>query len=310
MTTSVCRKNKKAMSRDKKTVIKFFCYISPWLIGLFLFTALPMLVSLLLSFTSAKVATLTSKPIDFVGLDNYKWLFKEDEAFVKSIGNTFFYAVVRVALGVVFSVLLAVLFNKDIHGKKLYRTMLYAPSLVPVVASALLWRLLITQDKNLLSNFLGSVGVYEFNALSKDSAMLTVIFISLINGLGPSMIVVLAALQAVPKELEEAAIIDGASPIHIFWNITIPMISSSLMFTSLTGFIGALQAYADIKLLTGGGPQNATITMAMCVVSNAFAMDSFGVGYACSQAWVVFVFILIFSLVYFKLLKKKVYYGD
>lgn len=310
MDISALRKNKKAISRDKKTVIKFFCYISPWLIGLILFTALPMLVSLFLSFTPTKVATMTSKPIEFIGLENYKWLFKEDEAFVKSIGNTFFYAVVRVGLGVVFSVMLAVLFNKDIRGKKLYRTMLYAPSLVPVVASTLLWRLLITQDKNLLSNFLGSIGIYDFDALSKETAMLTVITISLINGVGPTMIVVLAALQGVPKELEEAAIVDGASSVKIFWNITIPMISSSLMFISLTGFIGALQAYADIKLLTGGGPQNATITMAMCVVGNAFAMDSFGVGYACSQAWIVFVFILIFSLIYFTLMKKKVYYGD
>ncbi|MGN1053416.1 MAG: carbohydrate ABC transporter permease [Candidatus Scatosoma sp.] len=304
------QKTKKAMSRNKKTVIKFFCYISPWLFGLLVFTALPMLVSLFLSFTSAKVATMTSKPIEFVGLENFKWLFTQDDAFVKSIGNTFFYAVVRVALGVICSVLLAVLFNKDIYGKKLFRTMLYAPSLVPVVASTLIWRLLITQDKNLLSNFLGSIGIYDFDALSKETAMLTVIFISLINGVGPTMIVVLAALQGVPQELEEAAIIDGASSVRIFWHITIPMISSSLMFISLTGFIGALQAYADIKLLTGGGPQNATITMAMCVVSNAFAMDSFGVGYACSQAWIVFVFILIFSLIYFSLLKKKVYYGD
>lgn len=301
---------KRELNRDKKTIIKFFCYISPWLIGLLFFTLLPMIISLVLSFTETQVATMTRQPLKFVNFDNFIWLFTKDNAFIKSIGNTFYYAIVRVVLGIVCSVGLAVLFNKDIIGKKVFRTMLYAPSLVPVVASTLLWRLLITQDKNLLSNFLGSIGIYNFQALSQETAMLTVIFISLFNGVGPTMIIVLAALQGVPKELEEAAIVDGASPTYIFWKITVPMISSSLMFVSLTGFIGALQAYADVKLLTGGGPQNATITMAMCVVGNAFAMDSFGVGYACAQAWVVFVIILIFSLIYFRMLKKQVYYGD
>lgn len=297
-------------TREKRRIACFFAFISPWIVGLLIFTAIPMAISFILSFTSAKVATITRAPLTFIGWDNYAYIFTRDPVFLRSIGNTFYFAILRVGFGIIFSVLLAVLFNKKIFGKKLWRTFLYVPSLVPVAASSLVWRLLLTQDNNLCANILAGWGIRDVNFLGSGIAMWTVLLISLIGGVGPTMIVVLAALQGVPRELEEAAIVDGAGGIRIFFHITLPMISSSIMFISVTGFIGALQTYAQIQLFTGGGPMNQTVTMAMQVVANAFAMDTFGIGYACAEAWIVFTIIMIFSLVYMKLINRQVYYGD
>lgn len=308
MTTTL--KKAKNGKRERRRVAWFFAFISPWIVGLLVFTLVPMAISFVLSFTSAKVATITRAPLNFIGWDNYVYIFTRDPVFLRSIGNTFYFSILRVGFGIILSVLLAVMFNKKIYGKKLWRTFLYVPSLVPVAASSLVWRLLLTQDNNLCANILASWGIPNVNFLGSGIAMWTVLFISLIGGVGPTMIVVLAALQGVPRELEEAAIVDGAGAMRIFWHITLPMISSSIMFISVTGFIGALQSYAHIQLFTGGGPMNQTVTMAMQVVSNAFAMDTFGIGYACAEAWIVFTIILIFSLVYMKLVNRQVYYGD
>jgi multiple sugar transport system permease protein len=296
--------------RSRRRVRNFFLYISPWIIGFLVFTIMPMATSFVLSFTSVRIATVTSKPLEIVGFWNYRHIFSRNDVFLRSIANTFYYAVMRVGLGLVFSVLLASFFNRKMFGSKLARTLIYAPSLMPAVASALLWKVLLISDGNLAVTVLDAIGIREFSFISYSTAMPTIVFTSLIGGLGPNMIVILAALQTVPKELEEAAVIDGANAPRRFFSITIPIISSSLLFVSLTGFIGALQAYAAILLFTGGGPGNTTVTMAMQVVQNAFALDSFGMGYASAQAWILFGIILVFSLIYYKFLTKKVYYGD
>ena len=302
--------NKKIFSRDKITVRYFFLFISPWIIGFSLFTLLPMVASFVLSFTTSKVATITSKPLEWVGTWNYEHVLTDNTIFLRSIGNTFYYAIVKVGLGVVLAFLLALFFNQSMKFKGVFRTLIYAPSLVPVVASALVWKIILVSDGNIVVSLLENIGFQNVDFISETTAMPTVIFIALIGGLGPDMIVMLAALQTVPRELEEAAIIDGAGKISIFFHITIPIISSSLLFVSLTGFINALQVYASISLFTGGGPNYATITMGMQVVTNAFALDSFGMGYACAQAWILFVIVMIFTMIYYKLITKRVYFGD
>ncbi len=303
-------KLKKTKNKKQKTIRTFFILISPWIIGFCMFTLCPIVASLILGFTDAKVATITTKPLNFIGVWNYVHVITEDTIFLRSIGNTFYYAIVRVLVGTVLSVLLAVFFNREIKGKGIFRTMIYAPSLMPVVASALVFKILLVSDGNIAVSFLQNLGLGEVDFISEKNAMGTVIFIALINGIGPNMIVILAALQSVPKELEEAATMDGAGKTRVFFNIVLPFISSSLMFVTLTGFISALQVYASISLFTGGGPNYATITMGMQIVANAFALDSFGMGYACAQAWILFVIVLAFTMIYYRLMIKKVYFGD
>lgn len=302
---------KTGMTREKARVCKFFLFISPWVVGLLVFSLLPMILSLVLSFTwGTKITTWTAGTLKF-SFQNYAYIFSKDTVFLRSILNTFIYAFLRVIGGIFFATLLALLYNKDVFGKKLYRTMAYAPSLIPVTAASAIWILMLKGDSSLIQRMFATIGIRGFDLFSKSNALVTVVSLDLFCSVGSTMIVVLAALQGVPKELEEASMIDGANRFTRFWNITIPMISSGLMFISVTGFIGALQTYAKVQLLTGGDPEYATITMTMTVLSRYNATNgNLALGYACAEAWIIFLIIMIFTVIYLKLLDKKVYYGD
>jgi len=297
-------------TREKRTERNFFLFISPWIIGTVWFTLFPMIISLVLSFTKCNMATIAKKGAEFIGFDNFIYIFSKDPVFLKSIGNTFYYSFLYVFLRVVVSLLLAVLFNINIKGKKLYRILVYTPALIPVVATSLVWKVILLADSSFVGNLFFELGLPNVDFLSIDLAMFTVVFINLIGSIGPTMIIFLAAIQGVPRELEEAAELDGAGAVTRFFKITIPIISSSIMFVSLTGFISALQSYANIALLTNGGPVYKTTTMAMQVVQNAFSSDVLGIGYACAEAWVVFMVIFVFTLIYFRMMRRQVYYGD
>ncbi len=302
---------RRKMTREKARICKFFLFISPWMIGLLLFSLAPMLLSLALSFTwGTKITTWTGENLKF-SLRNYRYIFGEDTVFLRSVANTLIYAFLRVIGGIFLATMLALLYNNDLCGKKLYRTMAYAPSLIPVTAASSIWILMLKGDSALVQRMFAAIGVHGFDLFSKGNALLTVVSLDLFCSVGSTMIVVLAALQGVPRELEEAAMIDGASRATRFWHITVPMISSGLMFISVTGFIGALQTYAKVQLLTGGDPEYATITMTMTVLSRYNATNgNLALGYACAEAWVIFLIIMIFTVIYLKLLDKKVYYGD
>lgn len=302
---------KKVLTREQIRTRQFFLYISPWLIGFVVFSLAPMILSLVLSFTwGSKITTWTSKPLVF-SFRNYIYIFTEDQVFLRSVLNTFAYAMIRVVGGILAATLLALLYNNDLFGKRLYRTMAYATSVIPVSAATIIWSTLFMGDNSLIQRLLVSVGINGVDLFTKNNALFTVVGLDIFVAAGSTMIVVLAALQNVPMDLEEAAIIDGAGRIRRFWHITIPMISSGLMFISVTGFIGALQTYAQVKLLTGGGPEYSTITMTMSVIQRYNATNgSLCLGYACAQAWIIFFIIMAFSLIYIKMINKKVYYGD
>lgn len=297
----------KKRTRDR---INFYLFISPWIIGFLLFSILPMVTSFYYSFTQITVLGLGRRTPEFIGLANYRSVILQDSVFVQSIGNTFVFAFARVFSGVFIALLLATLLNGKIPGKNIYRTMIYLPAIIPIVGSALLWKQLFSTDFSLYNYMLSWIGIAPREWLNYDNAMSSVILMSVWSGLGPTMIICLAALQNVPRELVEAAEMDGANKIKRFRHITIPMISPTLVYLLVTGFIGALQAYAEMDLLTGGGPGNRTTTMAMNVVFHAF--DGRGMGYASAQAWVIFAIILVFSIIFFKIVNKRAYYesGD
>jgi multiple sugar transport system permease protein len=298
------------MKKTTRDRVSFYLFISPWIIGFLLFSILPMLTSLYYSLTKVTVLGLGKRTPEFLGLDNYRSVLMDDPVFMQSISNTFVYAFVRVFAGVFLSLLLASLLNGKIPGRNIFRTLIYLPAIIPVVGAAMLWKQLFSVDFSLFNFMLSWIGIAPREWLSYDNAMGSVILMSVWSGLGPTMIICLAALQNVPKDLVEAAEMDGANKIRRFRHITIPMISPTLVYLLVTGFIGALQAYAEMDLLTGGGPGNRTTTMAMNVIFHAF--DGRGMGYASAQAWIIFVIILVFSIVFFKIVNKRAYYegGD
>ena len=294
-------------SIGRNEVRNFWIFVMPWSIGFVCFTIIPIAVSAILSFTTAKASTLTTRPLKFVGFMNFSDIFTTDHLFLRSIGNTFIYAICKVALGMVASLSLAVLLNCKFHGRKLFRVLIYLPAVIPAVSSALIWSLLIFQDRSYLVNVLQVVGFGKINFALPQYAMITVIVINTFGMAGPWMVVLLAALQGVPEDIIEAAHIEGANAWVRFIRIVIPMISPTLFFLVVTGFINSLQTYAEIALLIKNNEN--TYTMTMSVMDNAFG--GYGMGYACAEAWIVFVIIMIFTVLFFKLGGKKVYYaGD
>lgn len=286
----------------------FFAYISPWLIGFTAFTIVPLFMSLLYSLTDVKMATVNSSPLNFIGFQNYVYIFTEDKDFQQAILNTFIYAFVKVVFIVILSVLLALLLNANIIGKKVFRVLIYLPAVIPVVSVSLLWKLIFTGGEfNVANYFLSYLGLAPVNFFGNGvSAMGTIIFVGIWSGLGPTMLIVLAAIQGVSSELLEASELDGANGFQRLMHIIIPCISKALVFVILTSLISSLQAYAEVKLLTEGGPGNSTMTMSLLIVSNAFkTLGKKTLGYACAQGWVVFLLTFGFALIYVILSTKE-----
>ena len=294
--------------KEKVNRKNFFLYISPWLIGLSAFTIFPMILSIIYSFTDVKMATVKTEPLNFIGFNNYKNIFLLDDNFKVAILNTFTYAAIKVTLLLVLAVLFALLLNSKIIGKKIFRVMIYLPSVIPVVSVSLLWKLIFTGGEfNIVNYFLSYLGIAPVNFFGDGiSAMGTIIFVGIWSGLGPTMLIVLAAIQGVDKELLEASELDGANAWHRLIYIIIPSISKALVFVLLTSLISSLQAYAEVKLLTEGGPGNSTMTMSLLIVQNAFkTVGNKTLGYACAQGWIVFLFTFVFALIYVLMSTRK-----
>lgn len=303
---------KKKQSLSKRENRLFFVYISPWLIGFTAFTIIPMILSLIYSFTDVRMANANSAPLNFIGLENYISIFTKDKDFQRAIVNTFVFAITKVAIGTFLSLLIAILLNQKVIGKKFFRTLIYLPAVIPVVSVALLWKLIFTGgEMNIANFFLSYLGFAPVNFFgSESSAMLTVILVSVWSGLGPTMLIFLAALQNISQDIIEASNLDGAGVMAKFRHILLPSISSTTFFIIITGLIGSLQAYAEVKLLTDGGPGIGTVTMNLLIVRNAFnTLGKKTLGYASAQGWIVFFIVFIFTLIFFKASQKKVHYG-
>lgn len=299
---------RKLSHKERHNRKMFFLYISPWLIGLSLFTVVPLCLSFLYSFTDVKMATLRSEPINFVGLQNYINIFTQDTDFQQAILNTLVYAFVKVALLVILALLFALMLNRKIFGRKTFRVMIYLPAVIPVVSVALLWKLIFTGGEfniaNYLLSYLGLAPVNFFG--SGSSAMGTIIFIGVWSGLGPTMLILLAAIQGISQNVIEASELDGVNSFQKLIHIIVPSISKSLVFVILTSLISSLQAYAEVQLLTEGGPGNSTMTMSLLIVNNAFkTLGNKTLGYACAQGWIVFIITFGFALAYILLSRKE-----
>ncbi len=280
----------------------FYLFISPWILGFALFTIIPMFSSLYFSFRNVSFIELSGSGT-YVGFANYLAIFKDD-LFLASIGNTFLYAFVKTFVGLGIALLLALLLNHKFPGHKAVRILVYLPAIIPTVASVMIWSQLFSRDFSLLNYFLSFFGVAPIDWYSYSNSMGSVLLMGIWTSLGPYMLILLAALQNVPEDILEAARLDGASRFQQVTKMTIPMISPTLFFLSITGIIGGLQAYAEMELLFGTGTDK-TLTMAWNVILNAFNLDgSKTMGYASAQAWVLFIIIILFTVFYFKTSKR------
>jgi multiple sugar transport system permease protein len=289
-------------SQEKRDFAKGLLFISPWLLGLLAFTVYPLFASLYYSFTNYDIV----RPPQFIGLGNYRELLG-DRMIPKVLYNTLYLAFIGVPATLITSFLSAVLLNQRMRFRSLFRTGVFIPSIVPVVASAMVWLWIYNTQYGLINSFLKSRSMAIIPFLSSpDLAKLSLILVNCWAS-GGSMIIFLAALQDVPQSLYDAAKVDGANAWTRFWNVTIPMVTPSILYNLLTGMIGVFQSFTFAWILTGGGPYSATEFYAVYLYRSAFRYMK--MGYASAMAWILFVIVMVFTVILFKSSARWVYYG-
>jgi multiple sugar transport system permease protein len=279
-----------------------FLFVLPWLIGFLVFTAGPMLTSLYLSFTKYDLSSM-----EWVGAKNYQRLLTEEPLFWKSLQITFTYAFISVPLGIIGSLALALLLNQRVRGQRLFRTIFYLPAVVPSVASSLLWLWIFNSDYGLLNWTLGLFGFSGAEWLSDEKFTLGALIIMSLWGIGGGrMVIFLAGLQGISESYYEAARLDGASAWQQFRFVTVPQLSPVIFFNLILGFIGAFQVFTQAYIMTGGGPNNATLFYALMLFRNAF--EFFKLGKASAMAWILFLILLVITAIQFWGSKRWVHY--
>jgi multiple sugar transport system permease protein len=287
--------------KERQDAIAFFAFASPWIIGFVFLTVLPMLISLVISFTKWDILS----PPKWTGLGNYLEMFS-DPLFWKSLKVTFSYALFAVPINVVVSIFIAMLLNNKIRGMNGYRTIFYMPAVVSGVVVAIVWLWMFNPEFGVFNNILAKIGIEGPKWVYDEHwALPSLVLMSLWN-VGGSIVIYLAALQNVPTELYEAAHIDGAGWWASFFAVTLPGISPVLLFTILTGIIGALQIFTPAFIMTNGGPNFATTFYAFYIYNNAFKFHKMGM--ASAQAWILFIIVFMITLIAVRVVGKYTYY--
>jgi len=288
----------------RREALEGILYLSPWIIGFLVFVAGPLIASFVLSFTKYNVL----RPPTFIGLQNYIFAFTKDELFLPSIVRSLYFAVLLVPLGMAGSLILALLLNQKLWFTTLWRTMYFLPTLTPLIAAALLWRWMLNPDVGLVNYLLSLIGIKGPGWLSSiEWAVPALVLMGLWASVGGSrMIILLAGLQDVPKELLEAAEMDGANSWTKFWKVTLPMVSPTLFFNLVLGIIFALRTFETAFITTNGGPARATWFISLHIYQSAFV--TFDMGYASALSWLFMLILFVITYSQFKLSGQWVFY--
>ncbi len=282
-----------------------YAYLAPYLIGLVIFTAIPFLTSLYLSFTSYD---LMSSP-QWTGLSNYERLFTRDRTFDKSLTVTLLYVFSTVPLKLAFALFIAAILNYKLKFINLFRTAFYVPSILGgSIAIAVLWRYLFSAE-GLVNMAIASVGLTPVDWFGDPTNALFTITLLRCWQFGSAMVIFLAALQSIDKSLYEAASIDGAGKVMTFFFVTLPLLTPVIFFNLVMQMVQAFQEFNGPYIITQGGPLKSTYLLPLYIYEEAF--KKFNMGYASAIAWVLFAIIMVLTLVAFWSSKKWVYYaGD
>lgn len=281
---------------ERKNFFRGIAFTSLWIVGLVTFTAYPVVASLYYSFCDYSIL---KEPV-WSGLENYRQLV-HDDLFWKSLGNTLFYAALSVPLGTLVALSLALLLNQPVRGRAFFRVVFYLPSIVPVIAATMLWTWMLNGQYGLVNAVLAPLlrpfgltpPVWVFDpAWTKPALVLMSLW-----GTGNAMVIYLAGLQDVPKELYEAAEIDGAGAWHRFRHVTLPVLAPVIYFNVTMATIGALQAFAQAWMMSAatgsegadGSPARSTLFYTVYLFSTAFY--NLKMGYASAMAYVLFLII-------------------
>lgn len=298
------KKEKVKIHYSKKENLQGFLFILPAMIPLLVFWILPVLLSGALSFTDWD---MMSEEIGFRGLKNYTSLLG-DQKFMEAMKNTLVFAVGSTIPTIVFGMLIALAMDGARKGTNIYRTIIFAPYITPMVAVSVVWSWIFEPRVGILNMLMRILGLPESQWLqSSKTAMISVLIVTIWKSLGWTMIFYMEAIRKVPQSLLEAADMDGANGFWKFLKITLPMISPTTFFLVIMSTISSLQAYDQIQILTQGGPAGATRTLLYFYYQEAFR--NFDTGKASAVALVLVFITVILSLIETEISKKTVFYN-
>jgi multiple sugar transport system permease protein len=283
---------------NKRDLVKGLLFITPAIIGFLAFALYPFLQSLYYSFTDYNIL----EPARWVGWENYTHLLKDD-LFWQSLYNTFFMVVIGLPIHLIFNLLIALLLNTKIKGQSVFRAIFYLPSITPIVASVVVWMWIFNSQYGLLNSILAALHIPAVGWLTDPAwTKPSLIIMGLWYG-GNTILIYLAALQDVPRELLESAELDGANTWQKTWSVTLPMISPVIFYTLVLNLIGYFQIFTEGWVLTStreggaGGPGNSLMFLVMYLYQNAFHFSK--MGYASAMAWVLLLIILLITILLF-----------
>lgn len=287
-------KSKAAHKLRRKNALTALSFIAPNFIGFFLFTLIPVIFSLILAFMKWD----SFGTPEFVGMKNFSKMLNDDTFWI-SLKNTFLYTIGVVPLTLICSLGLAILLNKKIRGMKFFRTAFFFPYVTSLVAIAVVWNMLFHPTMGPINQFLK---LFIENppgwTSSSDWALTAIVIVSVWRGMGYYMILYLAGLQSVPKELYEAASMDGAGKWKQFLNVTVPSLRPTTFFVTIMLVINCFKIFDLVQVMTAGGPGRATNVLVYQIYNEAFVKFNFG--YASAIAMVLFVIVLSITVIQFK----------
>ncbi|MBR1584373.1 MAG: sugar ABC transporter permease [Clostridia bacterium] len=318
------QKNKKyRMSKlEKKNTLIAYSFLAPNFLGFAIFTLIPVLLSVAMSFTEWKGGSLST--MKWVGLDNYASIFNTAKVSSKmaelgffggldyffnkvdlgiSLKNTVFYTVVTVPLSLICAIALALVLNKAVKGAVAFRAILFFPYVASMVAICVCWNFMLMKNGPINQLLMAFGGTFN-KSWTADSTMAlwAIVLVSVWRNMGYYMVIYLAALQGVPRELYEAATVDGANKWQQFWSVTLPQLRPTTFFASIMLIIGCFKIYDTVAIMTNGGPGRATKMLVIYIFQEAF--NNFHYGVASAIAMVLLVIVLIVTIIQFSMESK------
>jgi len=289
-------------ARRRREALWGIALAAPAILGFLLWQLGPILGSLAIAFTNWRIVGTPS----WVGLSNFAHMFTHDPLFFKSLSVTVIFSVISVPLRLLVAFALALLLNTKVRALPVFRTIFYIPSLVPIIASSVLWIWLFNPDFGLLNAILTPLGFPKLQWIYDSSTVLPSLILMSLWDVGPLMIIFLAGLQGVPRQLYEAVRIDGGNAWHRLRHVTIPMVTPTILFNLILSIISAMQTFTQGYVMTSGGPNNASLFYVLYLYRKAFQESQ--MGYASALAWVLFFLIAILSVIVFRTSSRWVFY--
>lgn len=291
---------------NRREALAGYLFITPWIIGFLVFTAGTMVYSLVISFSHYNLATDVIRP---AGVSNYQRLL-DDPRVATTLGNTLFYAVLAVPLEICFALLLAMLLNRAVRGAGFFRTVYYLPKMTPMVATASIFLLLLNGNTGAINQGLRVLGISGPQWLVDPAWVKPSIVVMSLWTVSGTMVIFLAALKNVPRDLYEVASLDGAGPVRKFFSITLPMISGAMFFNVIILTINAFQVFDQAYLLFWRDQNNASPEASLFYAVYLFqqAFQQFNFGFAAAMAWLLFVILLILTFIQVRVGNRFVYY--